>query len=129
MNGDGIPEDVKRFLLDTIDSVAEWEGLLLLRADPAAEWTAAAMAGNLYIEESSTTAILARLCELEILEVRGGASALYRYQPKSPEMDAMIGRTAELYAKYLVPITQIIHSKPKTKIQKFANAFRIRKDE
>jgi len=40
----------------------------------------------------------------------------------------MLERTAEAYAKHLVPVTNLIHSKPKPRIQEFADAFRFRKD-
>ena len=41
----------------------------------------------------------------------------------------MLERLAEIYAKHLVPVTNLIHSKPKPRIQEFADAFRLRKDK
>ena len=38
-------------------------------------------------------------------------------------------RVAELYARYLIPVTQLIHAKPLTRVQEFADAFKLKKDE
>jgi hypothetical protein len=39
----------------------------------------------------------------------------------------MIDRLAESYAKQLIPITNLIHGKPR-RIRQFADAFKFRKD-
>ena len=39
----------------------------------------------------------------------------------------MIDRLADSYAKQLIPITNMIHSKPR-RIRQFADAFKFRKD-
>lgn len=130
MTDDVIPEDVRQFVLHNIDSIAQWEGLLLLRAEPSAAWGVDTIARRLYISEEEVIKLL------EQLQARGFLAAekretthFYRYQPKNQELDEMVCRLAELYARYLVPITHLIHSKPKrSKIQKFADAFRLRKD-
>lgn len=119
-----IPEDARQFLLRNIDSVAQWEGLLLLRGHPDMGWDATAVARHLYISETETAALLNGLAGRHILAVEGDA---YRYRPSEPETDALIGLCAELYRQYLIPVTKIIHSKPK-RVQAFADAFRIRKD-
>ena len=120
-----IPNDARQFLLRNIDSVAQWEGLLWLRGHPDKAWDAGVVARHLYISEEETAALLASLVERQILAVDEGR--LYRYRPEAPEMDALIGQCADLYRQYLIPVTKIIHSKPK-RVQAFADAFRIRKD-
>jgi hypothetical protein len=52
----------------------------------------------------------------------------YHYDPHTQEMRNMMERIVELYARYLVPVTHLIHSKSKSRVQEFADAFRIRKD-
>ena len=49
MVDDIIPEDIRQFLLQHIESIAQWEGLLLMRADPAVVWSAAAIAARTVI--------------------------------------------------------------------------------
>jgi hypothetical protein len=120
-----IPNDARQFLLRNIDSVAQWEGLLWLRGHADTAWDADAVARHLYISEDETAALLNSLADRHILMVEDGK--LYRYGPDKPETDALIGLCAELYRQYLIPVTKIIHSKPK-RVQAFADAFRIRKD-
>jgi hypothetical protein len=43
------------------------------------------------------------------------------------ENQAIVERLAVLYARYLIPVTNIIHSSPRT-IRAFADAFKLRKD-
>lgn len=128
MTDDVIPNEVEQFVLQNIDSIAQLEGLLLLRNDPQVEWSASALAQRLYIGEAETAQLLGQLEFRDILCSRGGRTPSYRYHPKTRELDALIGRLAELYARYLVPITHIVHSKPKTRIQEFSDAFWLRKD-
>jgi hypothetical protein len=59
--------------------------------------------------------------------VKNNVSLAYRYQPDSPKLAEMVDRLAEFYSKYLVPVTNLIHSKPQTKVQQFAAAFKLRK--
>lgn len=123
-----IPEDARQFLLKTIDSIAQWEGLLLLRAHPGEAWDAASIAGHLYIGEAETVFLMARLAEHRIVAaVETPDGARYAYRPPS-ELAATIDHVAQLYKDYLIPVTRIIHAKPRNRMQAFANAFRIRKD-
>jgi hypothetical protein len=123
-----IPDDVSQFILDHIDSIAQLEALLLLRRDPTEKWSAATLAQRLYTSEKQTLDALERLCAAG-LAVAAGESVLYSYQPNTAELRNLVDRTAEVYSKHLVPITNLIHSKPKTRVQEFADAFKIRKDE
>jgi hypothetical protein len=127
--GSVIPDDVARFILERIDSVAEMEALLLLRTDPSQEWSIAELAKRLYISEQQTTAIVSSLCAHGIFVAILSGAPRYRYQPASKEMHAMVDRVAEMYSKHLVPVTNLIHSKPTTRVQEFADAFKFRKDE
>jgi hypothetical protein len=124
-----IPENVQAFIVQSIDSIAQLEALLLLRSDSAQSWSAASIAHRLYISEAETRALLDVLTARGLLRIIAGKPGLYQYETDLPENDAMIGQVAELYARYLVPVTRLIHSKPQTRIQQFADAFRVRKDK
>ena len=123
-----IPDDITRFVVDKIDSVAQLEAVLLLRSDPSKEWTVAALAARLYINEAQTSELLVALCN-EGLVAAGQDASVYRYQPRTTELGQMLDRVAEVYAKQLVAITNLIHSKQKPRVQAFADAFRLRKDD
>jgi hypothetical protein len=124
-----IPDDVAQFILDKIDSIAQLEALLLLRRDAEEKWSAAKLAQRLYTSETQTTEALERLCAAGLAVAAEGASLVYSYQPVSAELGELVDRMAHVYSKHLVPVTNLIHSKTKTRVQEFADAFRIRKDD
>jgi hypothetical protein len=124
-----IPEDIRLFLLAHIDSISQWEGLLLLRADPHAEWSAADAAAKLYVEERDAAQLLSQLADRNILaSIKVQSGLRYRYQPHSPEIAQAIDHAAEFYRAHLIPMTRFIHSKSKARLQQFADAFKLRKD-
>jgi hypothetical protein len=124
-----IPDEVKKFILEDIDSVAQLEALLLLCGNPNEEWSAAAVAKRLYSSEQETVPILARLSAAGLISANAEKPPQYRYQPVSPERAHMVERVATTYAKHLVPVTNLIHSKPRTRIQEFADAFKLRRED
>lgn len=123
-----IPDDTIEFVLQNIDSIVQLEALLLLRANREVEWDVDGVAGRLYINAEEIRPWLERLCSAGCLVSISASPLLYRYQPRSAELEQMIDRLADVYAEHLVAVTHLIHSKPRTRVQKFADAFRFRKD-
>ena len=128
MRTDVLPDEVKAFLLRYIDSIAQLEALLLLRAHADLAWSADMLALRLYISVPDTAAILARLCADGFLAAHGSEPLLYQYHCPARDQAHMVEHVAMLYTKYLLPITHLIHAKPRTRVQGFADAFRFRKD-
>jgi hypothetical protein len=126
---DTIPQDVAEFILEKIESVAHIEALLLFRSGPDEQWSVEAFAKRLYISDAETTQILDQLCADGFLISKPGEPARYSYRPSSPELESMVERVYEAYSKHLMALTNLIHSKPKTGAQRFADAFRLRKDK
>jgi|SRR5918992_1460180 hypothetical protein len=124
-----IPVDIAQFILDKINSVAQLEALLLLRNSPGKTWTIQALAGRLYIDEKQTAELLASVCALGFATTVADEPLQYQYQPNSTEIREMVDRVAEIYSKHLLPVTNLIHSKPKARVQEFADAFKFRKDD
>ncbi len=129
-----IPADVRQFLVTQIDSIAQLEGLLWLRAQDGKGWDAATVAGRLYITDSEAAVLLGRLAARDLLVVEEGADMRhYAYRPATEALDAMVARIDDLYRRYLIPVTNLIHAKPKdrknSRIEAFADAFRLRKDK
>ncbi|HZS03243.1 MAG TPA: hypothetical protein VFD58_00075 [Blastocatellia bacterium] len=129
MTDELIPEDVRQFILRNIDSVAQLEALLLLRGSPQSGWCARTAAEQLYIGEQEAAPLLGRLCEQGFVTASSGEPARYQYQPDPAELAGMVDRVAEVYAKHLAPVTNLIHARPRSRIQEFADAFKLRKDE
>jgi predicted transcriptional regulator len=123
------PEDLRRFVLTSIPSVPFLEALLLLRANPAQQWHGDSLAQRLYVRERTAQALLEDLLRAGMVapcpEPQQGR---YQYQPSSPELRERIDALADLYARHLVEVTNLIHSSLDRKAQQFANAFKLRKD-
>ena len=124
MADDLIPGDLRDFILRHIDSIAQLEALLLLRAHAGEDWDAKLTAARLYAREPEVAEALARLCADGFLCCN---ASNYRYAPQSGEQQAMVERLAAAYARHLIPVTNMIHAKPR-RIREFADAFRFRKD-
>lgn len=129
MNRPPIPEDLRRFVLTSVPSVPFLEALLLLRANPGQQWTGEMLAGRLYTSERTALGLLDELCRSGMA---GPCPAphenCYLYTPASDELRERIDRLAEVYARHLVDVTNLIHSTLDRKAQQFADAFRLRKD-
>lgn len=129
-----IPAEARQFLFRSIDSIAQLEGLLWLRAHADRGWDAATVARHLYIHEDEAARVLDRLAQHELVVVETAADLRhYAYRPATSELDELVTQTDALYRQYLIPITNLIHAKPqdrtKSKIEAFADAFRLRKDK
>ena len=101
---------------------------MLLRSETQEAWDSARAAQRLYVGDKTAEQLLADLCAAGFLSVSGQESPRYRYQPNSDEIRQMIDRVAVTYAKNIVEITNLIHSKTGKKAQQFADAFKLRKD-
>lgn len=119
-----IPVDVRDFILSYIESVAQLEALLLLLHKSEERWTAAGVASQLYIAEGQAKDVLDRLCGSGLADCNDGA---FWFNDAPPGQRDMVERLAELYSRHLIPVTNLIHSRP-SGIRAFAAAFKFRKD-
>lgn len=125
MTDELVPDDLKTFILEHIESVAQLEALLLMRREAEREWNAQGVAKRLYIPDHAAAEVLGQLRATGLLAAKG---TLYRYEPVTPELSAMVDRLAETYSRALIPVTNIVHNNP-LRLRKFADAFRFRKDK
>lgn len=118
--------EVRRFILASIPSVPHLEALLLIRAEPAASgWTAGDLARRLYVDAKVAENLLAHLVDAGLAQQDGSR---YRYAPATPELAAVVADVDVAYARNLVAVANLIHSLGDRKAQRFADAFRWRKD-
>lgn len=123
-----IPDEVARFILVTVPSVPYLEAMLLLRRETVQPWGAKQLAERIYVSESAAQALLSELHAAGVVATVDRDAPLYQYRPQTADLDRMIGRVAEAYAKNLVGVTHLIHSKTNKMVQQFADAFIWRKD-
>jgi len=114
-----------RFIQTAITAVDAAELLLLFHAQPQVALTIEEAAGKLGPGVAQVE--IAR--HLEVFEARGLISrdALrYRYLPGSPDAE-YVARLAQAYAQRPVTLVRIIYALRDSKIQSFADAFKLRK--
>jgi hypothetical protein len=104
-----VADDVRDFILARIDSVAQIEALLLIWSNPRAQFGAADVASRLYIGRAKTEEALNGLCASSLL-TRRDESYLLDGIPVATL--TMIDRLLHSYARHLIPVTNIVHSKP-----------------
>jgi hypothetical protein len=124
MNDRPIPADVHNFILRHIDTIAQLEALLLLRSDPEMRWNAKEIAKRIYTSEQEAEGLLIRLAQDGLLQEAGD---LYWYACNDPMERRLVDRLADVYSRHLIPVTNLIHGKPR-RIRQFADAFKFRKD-
>ncbi len=124
MTREPIPADIQDFIVRHVDSVTQLEALLLLRGNPGETWDLSRTARRLYTTEQEVAEVLALLCADGLLSVNNG---IYRYDCATPEERSLVDRLADIYSRQLIPVTNMIHAKPR-RIRQFADAFRLRKD-
>jgi hypothetical protein len=123
-----IPSEVKSFLLANIDSIAQLEALLLLRATPDQRYTCQAIAERLYMTQEDAAPFLSKLVTRGLIETTGTQPPLFQYRPSNEELRRKVDLLVDVYAKYLIPVTNFVHGKAKRSIQDFADAFKMKKD-
>jgi hypothetical protein len=124
---DVLPEDIRQFLLENIDSIAEMEALVMFMREPAAAWSVEQLVARLYIAPADAERTLERLCARGVA-VR--AADGFRAAALPPVKNATLQRLVHLYDTHLIPITNLIHSKPSgSRVQQFADAFQLRKKD
>ena len=120
-----VPEEVRRFLLGTIPSVPHLEALLLLHADPGRGWNATGLAERLYLDVGRAGQLLADLAGAGLACV---AADSFRFGTSESSVVAVVDTLALTYGRHLVEIAELIHAARDHKAQRFADAFRLRKD-
>lgn len=125
MSADEIPDDLRDFIFAQIESIAHLEALLLLKEKPAQEWTPEQATQRLYIPVDKAEQVLGSLAEKGFL-VLGEQG--YRFSCRTRDLESMVCRLAQAYREKLIPVTNLIHSKP-NRIRAFADAFRLRRGD
>jgi hypothetical protein len=124
-----LPDEIRRFIVGNIRSVAQLEVLLLLRGDREREWTVNEVSRALYAAEGGMAEQLDDLVSKGLGYVTHTPEAKYRYRPEGGGVDALVDALANLYKERRVSVVSLIYSEPIDKALSFADAFRIRKEK
>jgi hypothetical protein len=123
-----LPENVRRFIVERINSVESLEVLLLLFAQPAVELSVAEVSRKLCTSIESAVARLRELQLAKLLVEAGTEPRKYRFNPAAPEF-ALVGDLEKTYKQRRVSVISFIYTKPSDPLRAFLDAFRLRKDE
>jgi hypothetical protein len=120
-------DDATAFIRAAIRSVWALEALRCLRAQKSRTWSATALTLELRASELVIQEVLATFRSIGLLtaEADGGV----RYGPASPELDAVVGEIVAEYERRPIAVMKEIYATETSKIQDFANAFRLKKNE
>jgi hypothetical protein len=121
-----ISPDLKRFILTSIPSVPHLEAVLLMHGQPGQRHTAIEVGARLYVTEQVAADLLQSLCDGGLLSCDEGK---YWYEPGNPSLDALLAALARTYATDLVGVTKLIHDATQRTAQRFADAFKLRRDK
>lgn len=124
-----IPAEVQRFVVDNIDSIAELEALLFLREHRDRSWSCGSVAERIYSSREVTASLLGKLTNRGLITADGISPATFRYRPRTQEMARKVDQLAEVYAKYLVPVTNLVHNKSRRHIESLAEAFKFKREK
>jgi hypothetical protein len=122
-----IPDNVRRFVLANVGSVPFLEAALLLRGEPTVSWDAQRLSERLYVSKRRAAELLDQLEETGFTQP-GIKKRTWVWGPQEP-LVSVIEELSAVYARDLVGVTQLIHSRSDSRARQFADAFRWRKED
>ena len=123
-----IPETVRSFVAQHIDSAELLETLLLVHSDATRAWTPDEVARSIYTVPAGATRRLEQLVSMGLAASNNAADPAYRYAPSRPALAEQVDALAEAYRRARVPVINLIYNKPPDPLRSFADAFKLRKD-
>ena len=123
-----IPDNVRSFVAQHIDSAELLETLLLVHSGPEREWTPEEVAGSIYTVPAGATRRLEQLVQMGLATSTGTANPAYRYAPTRAAMAEQVDALAAAYRAQRVGVINLIYNKPPDPLRSFADAFKLRKD-
>jgi hypothetical protein len=118
-----IPDDVRQFVFEHVDSVTQLEVLFLLHNHTEREFDAEEVAKELRANIGACAKYLEALTSTGLLKDSDGS---YRYEPDSPELDTVIKHLIDSYKIRPHKVMELIFSNSK-KARNFADAFNLSK--
>ena len=121
-----MPDDLRRFILTSIQSVPFVEATLLFMGQAGLALDAPTVARRPYVSETTARELTAALLAAGIVEPADGTA--WRFAPQTKDLQRMLHLLAAYYSSHLIEITDLIHSTGARKAQRFADAFKLRRE-
>jgi hypothetical protein len=125
-----ISDSTIEFLRTHFNSVTQLESLLLLRRFRERQWTAAEVSKEMYCSEDAVGEMLNQLGRSGLVTTAGDSGTIrYSYGPSNPRVDLEVQTIQQAYATQRVKVVDLIFSRSYGNLQRFADAFKIKRDE
>jgi hypothetical protein len=119
-----IPERVREFIFNSVDSVELLEVLFLLRSHPNQSWTIESVNSEIRSSTASINQRLKFLVSLKLIEESKNDSGNYSYRPETSELESLTSDLFHSYQISRITVLELIFS-PLKKARVFADAFRV----
>ena len=126
MTGD-FSAEIRGFIDQNIESLAEPTNPAV-PINPQRGWDAEEIGKALYIPPELAAMLLADFGRRGFVKVLPLTNIQYSYEVADEQQDELISKIADAYQDRRVVLISLIYSKPLNKVQTFADAFRMRKD-
>jgi hypothetical protein len=128
MSKSDIPEGVRAFIAQNIESAELLETLLLVHSGPDRAWTPDEVARSIYTVPAGATRRLEQLVRMGLATSSGDADPAYRYAPGFPALAGQVDALAAAYRANRVGVINLVYAPPPDPLRSFADAFKLRKD-
>jgi Mn-dependent DtxR family transcriptional regulator len=122
---DSIPEGVRRFILAHIPSVPHLEAVRLLWSTPQTTHTTNSIARSLYVSDETAATLMGDLVNMGVAKQTADG---YLCEPRGAEIATAVDDLLRCYQHDLVAVSKLIHDPTSRSAERFANAFKWRKD-
>jgi hypothetical protein len=120
-----IPDAVRRFVLTSVPSVPFLEAVQLFHSTPNVAHTSQAVAAALYLRPATGEKLIDELLHAGVVAQSGKG---FLYAPRDPELSSALDALIHCYQTNLVGITNLVHDATQRSAEKFANAFKLKKE-
>lgn len=127
---DPLPDDVRRFLDEHIESLEQLEILRVIAEDPAREWRVSELAAEIQAEPSVAASHVTALAGrgLVIASSREGETVA-RHGTATPELGGRLAAVLTAYRERPVTMIKLVYARANERLRAFSDAFRLRKKE
>jgi hypothetical protein len=125
---EGIPEDVRDFLMEHVHTYQQLEALIVMQPDPLSDWTAESLGATLQLPADAAREALHQLWADLLLECTSTSPLKYRLS--RADVRSTVQALAELYQKDRLAVMQQMNANAIERVRTgpvrdFANAFLI----
>ena len=122
-----VPKPIREFVLRFLPSIEHLETFVVLHRNTTRSWSAADIAIELGVAESTAADVLERLASNNFLDVKISNEILYRFNPATVALEQSAAACADLYRRERIAMINIVTAAPVSPMRDFAEAFRLTK--